>query len=103
MTNKIIRCVFNADLRCSHEGLSEMLKLDFNIDTAKLSDGEYAICVNSAKTIVKIYAGGNTIAHYKSPRGRIDMRTLALIPKHFNGRALNYEDALEELLRKEIR
>lgn len=101
--NKIIRCVFNADLRCSHVGLSEMLKKNFSIETAKLEIGEFIICVNTAKTIVKIYAAGHTIAHYKSPNGSINLKTLALIPKYFNGRSFNYEGALGETIRKEIR
>ena len=100
--NKIIRCVFNADLRCAHDGLSQMLKKSFKIDTGALEVGEYVVCINSAKTIVKIYAAGNTIAHYKSTRGRIDLKTLQYIPRYFNGAKFNYEGALLEAVLKEL-
>lgn len=103
MKNEITRLVLNADLRCSHDGLSEMLKKTFKLETNDLEPGEYVVCVNSAKTIVKIFAAGNVIAHYKSPRGMINLKTLRLIPKFFNGRALDYDGALGEVIRKEIR
>lgn len=103
MKNEIIQLCLNADLRCSHDGLSDMLKKNFKIDTMKLDAGEYVVCVNSAKTIVKIFTGGNVIAHYKSPHGMIDLRTLKSIPKFFNGRSFNYEGALGDTIRKEIR
>lgn len=103
MKNHILRCVFNADMRCSHDGLSAMLKKNFDIDTALLERGEYVVCINTAKTIVKVYASGNTIAHHKSLKGQINLKTLTLIPKVFNGRSFSYEDALERVIRKEIR
>lgn len=103
MKNEIIRLCLNADLRCSHDGLSSMLKSSFKIDTAKLEAGEYVVCVNSAKTIVKIFTGGNNICHHKSRKGAIDMRTLKEIPRFFNGRSFNYDGAVGELIRKEIR
>lgn len=103
MLNSILRVVFNADLRCSHEGLSAMLKANFKIDTAKLEPGQYIVCVNTAKTIVKIYAAGNTIAHHRSLRGQINMKTLKYIPKYFNGRSFDYDGALEQTIRKELR
>jgi hypothetical protein len=101
--NKILRCVFGADMRAAHAGLSSMLEKNFDIKTENLEAGEYVVCINKAKTIVKIYAGGNVIAHYKSRKGTIDTRTLQYIPKYFNGRGFDYAGAIGELVRKELR
>lgn len=102
MRNQIIRCVFNADMRCGHDGLTKVAK-KLSVNTSSLDIGQYIIFVNTAKTIVKIYAAGNVIAHYKSPKGQINLKTLAFIPKYFNGHSLNYYGALAEVIRKEIR
>lgn len=102
MKNSILRIVFNADLRCSHEGLALIAK-DLKINVDKLDIGEYIVILNAKKTLIKIYAAGNVIAFYKSPHGQINVKTLKLIPKYFNGRALQYDDALSEIIRKEIK
>lgn len=103
MTNEILRVIFHADLRCSHTGLSLIAKKNFKIDTSELGQGQYLVFINTAKTIVKVYTGGNIIAHYKSRHGQINLKTLSLIPKYFNGPKFHYDAALSEVIRKEIR
>lgn len=101
--NRLIRVVFDADLRCSHEGLTAIAKnLKLKLDELEL--GEFVAFINSKKTMIKLYAAGNTIAHFKTPDGRqLNLKVLALIPKFFNGRELKYDDALKEVITKEIR
>lgn len=100
MSNKIVRVVFDADLRCSHDGLSQMLEKNFQIKTDNLKLGEFVVCLNSAETIVKIYTHGNTIAHYKSKKGRIELKAIMHLPKFFNGSSFAYNKALAETLKK---
>lgn len=100
-TNRVLRVVFNTDLRNSHDGLSQLAK-DFKIDTARLKPGEYIVFINTAKTALKLYAAGQVIAYFRMPTHRkMDMRVISLIPRFFNGRELKYDDALRELITKQ--
>jgi hypothetical protein len=99
--NRVLRVVFNTDLRNSHDGLSILAK-DFKIDTAQLRPGEYIVFVNRSKTALKLYAAGQVVAHFRMPTHRkMDMRVISLIPRFFNGRELKYDDALRELITKQ--
>lgn len=96
--NKIVRCVFNADLRCSHDGLTLIAK-ELKLDVDDLKPGEVIVFVNAKRTHIKLYGSMNVLVHYKNKDGRkIEMKTLALIPKFFNGREFQYDKALRQVL-----
>lgn len=100
-TNRVLRVVFNTDLRNSHDGLA-LLDKQFKIDTAKLSPGEYVVFINAKKTALKLYAAGQVVAHFRMPTHRkMDMRIIGMIPRFFNGSELKYDDALKELITAE--
>lgn len=101
-TNRVVRVIFEADMRCSHDGLRKIAKkLNVIIDT--LSLGEYVVFINTKKNMCKIFAAGNTIAFFKMPGGKMmNMKIIGMIPRFFNGKELKYDEALRELIRKEF-
>lgn len=100
--NKVLRIVFNADLRSSHDGLTKVAKT-FKLNPAELEVGEFLVFVNRKKSAVKIFAANYTVAHFRMPDGRMmNPKVLALIPKFFNGRELKYDEALKEVINKEF-
>lgn len=102
-TNRIVRVVFNADLRSGHDGLTNMAK-NFKINTSTLGVGEFVVFINRKKCALKMFASGNTVAHFKMPgQQQMNLKVIGLIPRFFNGRELQYDDALAEVIRKEIR
>lgn len=99
---KIIRYFANTFMGNGHNGLSAIAKKE-GLDLSNLHKGEFVIFVNSKNTALKMFAPGNVVAHLKMPgNGRLDLRTIALIPKFFNGTEIKYDKALEMLLRKEL-
>lgn len=101
--NRLIRIVFNTDLRCGHDGLAAIAKgLRVNVNTLEI--GEFVVFVNRKKCALKLYAAGNTVAHFKMPGTRqMNMSVIGLIPRFFNGKELKYDDALAEVIKKQIR
>jgi hypothetical protein len=101
--NRLIRVVFNTDLRCGHAGLAALAKgLRLNVDNLKI--GQFIVFINRKKCALKLYAAGNTVAHFRMPGSRqMDMSVIALIPRFFNGKELKYDDALAEVIKKQIR
>lgn len=103
MTNRILRVVFNTDLRNSHDGLEALAK-DLKVKVSELSPGQFIVFMNTRKTAVKIYAAGNTIAHFRMPGGKkLNLKTIVMIPKYFSGGEFKYDQALKEVIEKEIK
>jgi hypothetical protein len=95
---RVIRFFPEADLRCMHDGLRR-LALEHKIDVLNLKPGEFIVFANRSKTMLKIFAPGNTIAVTKSPDGRrLDLNVIRLIPRFFNGSEFQYDKALQKLL-----
>lgn len=94
--SRIVRVVMNADLRAAHDGLYQLAK-SLNVHISKMKIGEFVVFINRAQNQVKMYAAGNTIAHFKTPDGRkMDLAIIGLIPRFFNGTKVDYEGALKE-------
>jgi hypothetical protein len=101
--NRLVRVVFNADLRAGHDGLTLLAK-GLKLNPANLGVGEFIVFINRKKCALKLFAAGNTVAHFKMPgQQQINMKVIGLIPRFFNGKELQYSDALSEVIRKEIR
>lgn len=101
-SNKILRVIFDSDMRCSHDGLRKIaLKLKVKVDD--LTKGEFIVFINTKQTMLKIFAAGNTIAFFKTPDGkRMNMNVIPLIPTYFNGEEFKYDKAVEALVKKEF-
>lgn len=101
VSGKIIRFFPDADLRAGHEGLKAHAR-DHKVDAENLKAGEFLVFCNRRQTGVKIYAPGNVVAYLKSPGDyRLDLRTIILIPRFFNGTYFDYNSALKKLFKGE--
>lgn len=101
-TQRIIRYFPDVHLGNSHRGLSEHA-LRSGVRISNLVIGEYVIFVNKRQTALKMYAFGNVIAYLKMPDGaRLDPRIIALIPRFFSGKGIDYDGAIGEVIRKEF-
>lgn len=102
MSNRLLRIVFNSDLRSGHNGLTAVAK-KLDLDMSTLKPGEFVAFVNMKKTMLKIYAAGQVIVHCKPPKGQLNLNTLKLIPKYFNGGEFEYTKALSEIIKRELK
>jgi uncharacterized protein with von Willebrand factor type A (vWA) domain len=84
----------------SHPGLTA-LALSEKVDLTNLSAGEFVVFINTALTKVKVFAVKNTFAYYASSR-KIDLRALQNIPGCFGGGTMNFNNAIEKMLRKHL-
>lgn len=99
---RALQVFMNADLRCSHDGLSALAKAQ-NIDVSKLEPGEYVLFINSGKNLLKLYAANNVIAFLKLKTGKIDLKTIRLIPQAFNASGkIDYDKTLREVIEREL-
>ena len=101
-SNRLTHIVFNADLRRGHDGLTK-LATDMKINT-NLRVGEFIVFVNSKRSALKMYAAGETIAHFKMPGNKVmNVEVIRIIPRFFNGTELKYDKALDELIRSKFK
>lgn len=98
----VVRFFPDSDLRGGHDNLGKKaLKAGLNLKT--LGQGEYVIFVNRVQNKLKMFAGSSDLlAYLKLPKGRLDLRTIALIPSYFDGREIKYEAALRKVLEKSL-
>lgn len=99
---KIVRYFSDTNLRSGHKGLALEAK-KHKINVKELAIGEYCIFVNKSKNAVKIYAAGNIVAHYKDPGNkRLNHKAIKILPMFFNGKEINYDAALEVVMKREF-
>lgn len=97
-TQNVVRFFPDVSMANSHQGLGNIAK-EANLNVRKLRPGEYLIFMNKKQTALKMLTAGNIIAYLKMPGStKIDPRTIALIPKFFNGTEINYSGALKKVL-----
>lgn len=74
------------------------------LEIKEMQDGDFVFFVNAARTKLAALIGapqgkfmdGGIMCYYKAPRGtHITVDAIRYIPKFFDGRAMNYEKALE--------
>jgi hypothetical protein len=96
--SKIIQVFLGSDLRCSHEGLTQIAK-EQKVDVTALVPGEFVIFINSGLNKIKLYTANEVVAYLRVKTGKVDIRTISLIPKAFlaSGR-IQYDESLKEIL-----
>lgn len=102
MKQGILRVFINADLRAGHDGLSQLAK-ENGIKTSEIEPGSFLVFINTGKNKLKVYASNQVIAYLKLPNGKINMNTIRELPKVFNGRSINYSEALKMAVEKQMR
>lgn len=100
--SKLLRVFLNADLRCAHDGLKAMAKKQ-KVKLEELKEGELVLFVNAERNRIKLFGANNVLAYLKLDRGRIDFRTISLIPRAFSASGkIDYDSALKEVITKAI-
>lgn len=102
MSNEVIRVYPDSDLRSGHDGLRKSLRKDGR-DPETLDNGQFYLFINRRQSAFKMFAANNTLVHYKSPRGRVDLRTIQFIPQCMSGGKLNFNKALTLMLDKYLK
>lgn len=99
--NKLINVVFNADLRNGHTGLKKIVK---DLKISDLGQGEFILFLNSKRSALKLYTGGEIIAHFRNQNNRVmDMGVIRKIPNYFNGTSLRMQDAMADLIKERFK
>lgn len=101
MVNRVIRYFPDTHLGNGHTGLAKIAQKN-GINVRDLEWGEFVIFTNIKRTALKLFSQGHLVAHLKLPAGKLDIRTISLIPRYFNGGQINYDGAIEEVIRKEF-
>lgn len=100
---KIVRYFPEVFMGNGHNGLSK-IAIEHDIDISRLDAGEYVVFMNKAQTALKMFTMGRVIAHLKMPKGtRIDPRVIALLPRFFSGKSIDYNSAIKKVLEAEFR
>jgi len=93
--SRLVRYVPDVDMRKGYDGLNKIAPL------GKLGAGEFIAFVNRKQTKVKLATGYDVVAYLRLPQGeKLDPRTIALLPNFFNGSKIEYDKALQAVLRK---
>ena len=100
--NRVIRYFPDTDLRAGHDMLLSIAK-EHKLSLKDLEPGEFVIFVNRRKDALKMFAGStNLIAYLRLPSGRLDMRTIQMIPQFFNGGEIKYDQALKKVIERSL-
>lgn len=100
--SKLLRVFINVDLRAGHEGLSILAK-KHNIQTSKITPGNYVVFINTRRDKLKMYAADEVVAYLRLPAGRrISMYVIKELPHVFNGVTINYDRALAIAIDKQL-
>jgi hypothetical protein len=99
--NKIVRYFSNADLRGGHDMLRKQAT-KAGVDLNNLDVGEFVLFVNKKQNMFKMLTQAKVMVFYKQQQ-RLHPATFALIPKYFNGKAIDYEGSLREALMRDFR
>lgn len=99
---KIARVYFDIDLRCSFDGLAEVLKQD-DKDIANLSKGDLVIFMNRKMTAFKMLAGPAYLVLYRNGSARIPLDAIQYLPTYFDGTQLEFTKAVEKSVKAKLK
>lgn len=98
MKPTIIHCFYDADMRCSHQGLSLLAKKE-GVHIERLKQGRFVCFINAKGDRVKLLTTENVLVYLKS-KERITEEQIRSIPKLFYGSTFNFKKALDLGLRE---
>lgn len=97
---KLAHFFLNQDMRCTHDGLAEVLKKK----KIKVNDGDFVVFLNRKRNMVKMFCGGKAaLLCYKKDNRVIDPGIIPLLPKYCGGDEMNIDAAVREHLLKLMR
>jgi hypothetical protein len=99
---EIRRCFLNVNMGNRHDGL-HAIAVKAGVKPAEMSEGSYLVFVNRARDKIAMLVGpqdvqksAQTMAYVRLEPGRkVDMRVIREIPRVFDGKAINYDQALK--------
>lgn len=95
--NIIRKCIMDADLRGGHDYLAR-LAMTGGLDITTLKQGDVVVFLNRKQDKVKVYAHNNIIAYWRSPSGRISLDMIRWIPRCFNGKDFDFNQATKKMI-----
>jgi hypothetical protein len=101
VSNRIMRVFLDADLRCSHLGLS-LLAAKEKVKVTELSDGEHIVFINRKVNKMKIYSARNIVSCHLST-GKMDLGTLNYFSEAFGAQGFKYDNALKKVLTERLK
>lgn len=103
MSSRVVQVFLGTDLRCTHLGLALIAK-QHKINVEKLEPGEYVLFLNNDKNKLKLYAANHIVAYLRLPDNqKLDMKTIQLIPRAFQGSGrIDYDKALKQVLEEAL-
>lgn len=108
MSGSIRQCFLNVSMGNRHHGLQEIARRS-GINLSSLTPDSYLVFVNSARDKIAMLVGPQTqktlqtMAYVRLERGRkVDLRIIKEIPRCFQGRSLNYDEALKLAIDKAL-
>lgn len=95
--NRLVKYVPDTNMGKGYTALNELVSLQ------KLGKGEFVAFVNKKRDKVKLCTGNDVLAYLRLPKGKIiDPRTIQLLPQYFNGQEIDYDKAIERVLRAQF-
>lgn len=100
---KLLQVFLNSDMRCCHDGLAKLAK-ENKVDVKKLEPGEFVIFINSSMDRVKLYTANEVVAYLRLQKGKVDLRTISLIPRAFMASGkFQYDESLKEIILERLK
>lgn len=95
MANILTHFFQDVDLRCSHDGLSELIRKE----KIKIGEGDFVVFMNTSRTMIKMFCHGkDAILHYKKDGRVLDPGIVKYLPKYCGGTELDIDGAIREHL-----
>lgn len=109
VTSRLLRIFWETDMRCRHDGLTELALKEDKIKFSKLKFGDVLCFVNRKKDRYIMLSPApeansrGVLAYYRSPRGRFEERALQYVGQTFGGGKINYDEALHKVITEMIK
>jgi hypothetical protein len=98
--NRILRVIFEADMRGGHRALSSLAK-DLKIYVDKLNDGEHVVFINRRLDRIKVYSSRNVLSYHLS-HTKLDLTALSYFSQCYGAKGFSYDEALKKSLQKRL-
>lgn len=93
--NKLAHFFLDVDLRCSHDGLSQIIKKN----KIQIGKNDFVVFMNQKRTMIKMFCQGeDALLHYKKDGRTLDPGIIRFLPEHCGGKKLNVEGAIKDHL-----
>lgn len=97
----IARVFFDVSMANNFDGLREVMrKAKLNPD--RMKSDEFTIFVNRRQNAFKLFVGTNYLVYHKNGNRRFPLEAIQYFPRHFDGKAIDFDRAVETALMKKL-